>query len=251
MEELEDLQCFISIYEFKGINDKWIWGGDELKLFSTGSCRCWIDRNMAAPLSLKVTWSRWIPVKISCFLWRALQNRIPVARFLVARGVPLQYTACSKCHVEMEDVDHVPKAYISLNMFDSTRYGMKGSLGYALATACTHPWEKVDILTKRSIKHDAQKLVDWASLRGCSMEFSVHLVCCWDFSLPYVAQKSSVFRVGHLLRLGLDIEVPSSGPVFATEVIKSILSHVPITDMFWHHDENWVSRWFWVKKYGW
>ncbi|XP_023771129.1 uncharacterized protein LOC111919768 [Lactuca sativa] len=52
-------------------------------------------------------WSKWIPFKVSCFIWRARMDRIPTAVALDQRGVQVHSTQCSACISGMESMDHM------------------------------------------------------------------------------------------------------------------------------------------------
>ncbi|KAL4554753.1 hypothetical protein LXL04_037356 [Taraxacum kok-saghyz] len=46
-------------------------------------------------------------MKVRCFIWRALMNRIPVANNLLCRGITVQNSLCQLCNNEQESVDHL------------------------------------------------------------------------------------------------------------------------------------------------
>ncbi|XP_023732690.1 uncharacterized protein LOC111880493 [Lactuca sativa] len=52
-------------------------------------------------------WSKWIPNKVNCFIWRARMDRIPTAVALDQRGVHVHSTQCSACVSGMESADHL------------------------------------------------------------------------------------------------------------------------------------------------
>ena len=45
-------------------------------------------------------------IKVTGFVWKAAQGRIPSADALSARGIPIASTACTRCG-ELEDADHI------------------------------------------------------------------------------------------------------------------------------------------------
>ncbi|CAH1431378.1 unnamed protein product [Lactuca virosa] len=53
------------------------------------------------------TWSKWIPNKVNCFVWRARIDRIPSASALMRRGVKIQGETCSVCISGSETADHM------------------------------------------------------------------------------------------------------------------------------------------------
>ncbi|XP_076912042.1 uncharacterized protein LOC143570226 [Bidens hawaiensis] len=52
-------------------------------------------------------WEGWIPIKVNCFVWRLLLNRIPVAVNLLARGLVSISRSCTICTLSDESSDHV------------------------------------------------------------------------------------------------------------------------------------------------
>lgn len=56
-------------------------------------------------------WSKLIPMKISGFVWRAKQGKIPSAMALKNRGVPLDSTYCVNCIGCAESCDHLLVSY--------------------------------------------------------------------------------------------------------------------------------------------
>ncbi|GLT45963.1 hypothetical protein SLA2020_197560 [Shorea laevis] len=64
-------------------------------------------------------WSRFIPSKISIFVWRLLLNRLPTKDNLLLRGVSLApNTACVLCGAHLENVNHVfAKCWRSQNLW--------------------------------------------------------------------------------------------------------------------------------------
>lgn len=52
------------------------------------------------------SWISWVPLKVNCFCWRVLHNRVPVAACLKERGVAGIPTLCSLCSNDDEDVEH-------------------------------------------------------------------------------------------------------------------------------------------------
>lgn len=72
------------------------------------SLRKVLDSNINNPQTdVRINWSNAVPLKIRCFIWRALLDRIPVATNLVIRGIKLQSDTCSLCNTEKESRDHL------------------------------------------------------------------------------------------------------------------------------------------------
>lgn len=55
-------------------------------------------------------WSKVIPIKISCFVWRAKLGQIPSLMALKGRGVNLGDTMCGGCRLCEEDCNHILKS---------------------------------------------------------------------------------------------------------------------------------------------
>nr|KAJ0200533.1 hypothetical protein LSAT_V11C600299780 [Lactuca sativa] len=56
---------------------------------------------------VQINWSKVIPLKIRCFIWRVLMNRIPVAANLEVRGIKVETDMCPLCNKEKETCDHL------------------------------------------------------------------------------------------------------------------------------------------------
>ncbi|XP_023767072.1 uncharacterized protein LOC111915667 [Lactuca sativa] len=75
--------------------------------FSIAALRRRIDRaNHLIPDGV-FQWNNWIPIKVSCFIWRARWDRIPTALALSRWGVQVQSVQCSACVFGMESADHL------------------------------------------------------------------------------------------------------------------------------------------------
>ena len=59
------------------------------------------------PTASVVKWCKDIPIKVSCFSWRAAQDRIPTAKALSHRGIKLNSRMCSSCIGQEEDANHL------------------------------------------------------------------------------------------------------------------------------------------------
>ncbi|GLT26221.1 hypothetical protein SLA2020_013030 [Shorea laevis] len=64
-------------------------------------------------------WSRYVPSKISIFVWHLLLDRLPIKDNLLLRGVSLaSNAACVLCGVHLENVNHVfAKCWRSQNLW--------------------------------------------------------------------------------------------------------------------------------------
>nr|KAJ0196777.1 hypothetical protein LSAT_V11C700381330 [Lactuca sativa] len=54
-----------------------------------------------------INWYKVVPIKVSGFIWRAVQGRIPAAVELESRGILVNSLLCSLCIGQQESVDHV------------------------------------------------------------------------------------------------------------------------------------------------
>lgn len=52
-------------------------------------------------------WCNWISFKVSCFVWRARQDRIPSMNALITQGVQIQTLNCNACISDTEFTDHM------------------------------------------------------------------------------------------------------------------------------------------------
>lgn len=67
-----------------------------------------IDKNPIPNLfQLKVIWSKLIPIKVTMFIWRAAQGRIPSTLALASRGVNTESTHYGSCINCLECFDHI------------------------------------------------------------------------------------------------------------------------------------------------
>ncbi|KAL7617107.1 hypothetical protein Lser_V15G02675 [Lactuca serriola] len=52
-------------------------------------------------------WLKETPIKVSCFVWRAIQNCIPSALALNHRGINTDLVTCGECNTDEESADHI------------------------------------------------------------------------------------------------------------------------------------------------
>ncbi|CAI9267034.1 unnamed protein product [Lactuca saligna] len=52
-------------------------------------------------------WSKEVPIKVTTFVWRAKQGRIPASMAISNRGITVNSTICSQCGEKEETADHV------------------------------------------------------------------------------------------------------------------------------------------------
>lgn len=71
------------------MEDTWIWFGNSTGIFTVKSVREIIDSTIYTPEPCAFKWNRWLLIKINCFIWRLLLNRILVTHNLAQRSVVL------------------------------------------------------------------------------------------------------------------------------------------------------------------
>ncbi|XP_023737564.1 uncharacterized protein LOC111885546 [Lactuca sativa] len=54
-----------------------------------------------------IKWSKLVPIKVTCFVWRAIQGRIPSVVALSHRGINLDSTICGSCIDGPECANHI------------------------------------------------------------------------------------------------------------------------------------------------
>lgn len=96
--------------------DSWIWKPDPIKKFTVKSCyEVLLGMQNFAPYdqlfcrASKLVWLCDIPSKISFFVWRLLQNRLPTKELLWQKGILVvpNDTTCVLCKREVESVVHL------------------------------------------------------------------------------------------------------------------------------------------------
>lgn len=88
--------------------DHWICKLSGDGLFSVSSLRQFIDKlQVSIPGISEIVWSRVVPIKVLCFIWRAAQDRIPSAAALEKRGSLVNSLWCSSCIGMNECADHI------------------------------------------------------------------------------------------------------------------------------------------------
>ncbi|CAI9297308.1 unnamed protein product [Lactuca saligna] len=56
---------------------------------------------------VKISWSKDVPIKGNCFVWRANFNRISTASALIKQGVRINSAQCGHCRSGEEDIGHL------------------------------------------------------------------------------------------------------------------------------------------------
>ncbi|KAL4560247.1 hypothetical protein LXL04_032397 [Taraxacum kok-saghyz] len=105
MEELKNKLNSVSISSLK---DSWRWKINANGTFSVQSLRMRLVDNMAnGVMTDDFRWITWLPLKINCFVWRPMLNKIPLSNNLSSKGIQVTSHQCKMCLLEDENVDHV------------------------------------------------------------------------------------------------------------------------------------------------
>ena len=59
------------------------------------------------PETSVILWSKVVPIKVTCFIWRAVQARIPTTVALDKRGIAVNSLLCCSCIGAVECSEHV------------------------------------------------------------------------------------------------------------------------------------------------
>lgn len=71
------------------------------------SMRHLIDSSLITYKGPSIFWTNLTPLKVRCFVWRAMLGRIPVQSLLLDRGIASLSQDCVLCHSEVETVNHL------------------------------------------------------------------------------------------------------------------------------------------------
>nr|KAJ0186695.1 hypothetical protein LSAT_V11C900467460 [Lactuca sativa] len=103
---------FPRLYELEGMNTQPVLNKFRFNLIPDGNytvniLRQRIDSSHTLLVGTVINWSKVVPLKIQCFVWRAVLDRLRVASNLSKRGVSVQSNLCSLCNNEQETGDHL------------------------------------------------------------------------------------------------------------------------------------------------
>ncbi|KAJ0836665.1 putative reverse transcriptase zinc-binding domain-containing protein [Helianthus annuus] len=88
--------------------DSWLWQGAEgPEFYTVRNLRRELDFIERIAETKVLTWLNWTPLKVNCFLWRAVQNRIPTREALMIRNITLPTILCPLCNNRTETTDHI------------------------------------------------------------------------------------------------------------------------------------------------
>ncbi|CAH1422323.1 unnamed protein product [Lactuca virosa] len=96
--DMDSLKMDLSNVELAYGDDKWLCKLNNNGEYTVCALRRKIDMYAGPQPPLPtITWSKEVPLKVNCFVWRALQNKIPASEALRFRGVDIASTVCGAC----------------------------------------------------------------------------------------------------------------------------------------------------------
>ncbi|KAL4575071.1 hypothetical protein LXL04_021912 [Taraxacum kok-saghyz] len=107
MDELQQIKNLCSSITLNRENDRWMLKTAKDDDFQVNHIRHLIDSKISCSSVGKIVWCNLVPLKVTCFAWRAYHKKISSATGLVNRGIPLPSTQCQICNKETEDADHL------------------------------------------------------------------------------------------------------------------------------------------------
>ncbi|CAI9290592.1 unnamed protein product [Lactuca saligna] len=106
--KLNNLQNDLSSVQLVNGADTWESSLDKYKAFKVCDIRWKVDGQYGITQNIPtIKWSKEVPNKVNCFLWRVIQKSIASMSGLRARGIETQTTMCGACINEEEDADHI------------------------------------------------------------------------------------------------------------------------------------------------
>ncbi|CAH1422925.1 unnamed protein product [Lactuca virosa] len=106
--ELNNLRNDLSSVQLVNRSDTWESSLDKYGAFKVCDLRWKVDGQSGITQNIPtIKWSKEVPIKVNCFLWRAIQQRIASMTGLRARGIKIQTTMCGACINVEEDADHI------------------------------------------------------------------------------------------------------------------------------------------------
>ncbi|XP_076892204.1 uncharacterized protein LOC143543868 [Bidens hawaiensis] len=106
--ELEECVLLISNVGSLDIPDVWNWKGVDgsTAAFLTKKLRWEIDNVDQQPID-DDTWHKWVPIKVNCFIWHLVLDRIASKEALSVRGVNVGELGCVLCGLQPESSIHL------------------------------------------------------------------------------------------------------------------------------------------------
>nr|KAJ0197364.1 hypothetical protein LSAT_V11C700352090 [Lactuca sativa] len=107
ISEINMLTNTVSDYQLIDGRDKWRCTLSSDGAFHVDALRFKIDCWNIPSMETHLKWIHEIPLKVTCFIWRANLDRIPTACALLKRGIQLDSPICTYCGTAEEDASHV------------------------------------------------------------------------------------------------------------------------------------------------
>ncbi|XP_071689274.1 uncharacterized protein [Rutidosis leptorrhynchoides] len=107
--EITELNSIVSSVSLSDKQHSWKYNLDSTGIFTTKSLASLINslRFGNNALSLSTPRNKLLPQKVYIFIWRAIQNKIPVRFEIDKRGIDLDSTLCPLCELEVETTEHI------------------------------------------------------------------------------------------------------------------------------------------------
>lgn len=105
--QLDGILNLVVNYNLSGVDDKWRRLGDSSGEFSAKSLRTIITDRVEANIDYDFSWISWVSLKVNCFVWRLLKNKIPLMVNLSRRGIHVSSSTCCFYNQKDEDIDHM------------------------------------------------------------------------------------------------------------------------------------------------
>ncbi|XP_057770740.1 uncharacterized protein LOC130990529 [Salvia miltiorrhiza] len=105
--------CLCRVFIRPGLADSIAWNSSRSEIFTTKEMYTILHNSRQSmettPNALKDIWHKCIPCKVSSFVWKALQDRIPTRENLLKRRIFLENNcySCPLCPALFESTDHI------------------------------------------------------------------------------------------------------------------------------------------------
>lgn len=76
-------------------------------LYQANILRRMIDSKHIQSIGPVINWSKLIPQKVKCFIWRAVLERILMGDTLTHRGIIVSHPSCHLCETDFESTNHL------------------------------------------------------------------------------------------------------------------------------------------------
>ncbi|XP_076884608.1 uncharacterized protein LOC143533847 [Bidens hawaiensis] len=106
--DLQNCVRLISSVMVSSNPDCWLWKelNGKCSTYSVKSLRWELD-NSGQQVQKSNFWLKWLPIKINCFIWRLLLDRIATKCALNTRGINVGELGCAVCDTEPETAQHL------------------------------------------------------------------------------------------------------------------------------------------------